>query len=114
MEALLFGKDKEININDKLGQKMCLVLCLQRGHLDEALKLANQLHEKNKKNTVLNELIRCIPERIRQIEAAKEMEVSESDSDNDEGFASYSSDDDADNEVTMTKGLQVIRVTMMQ
>ena len=47
MEALLFGKDKEININDKLGQKMCLVLCLQRGHLDEALKLANQLHEKN-------------------------------------------------------------------
>ena len=41
---------------------------------------------------------RCIPERIRQIEAAKEMEESESDSDNDEGFASYSSDDDADNE----------------
>ena len=41
---------------------------------------------------------RCIPERIRQIEAAKEMEESDSDSDNDEGFASYSSDDDADNE----------------
>ena len=60
MEALLFGKDKEININDSLGQKMCLVLCLQRGHLDEALKLANQLHEKNKKNTVLNELIRYL------------------------------------------------------
>ena len=59
-EALLFGKDKEININDSLGQKMCLVLCLQRGHLDEALKLANQLHEKNKKNTVLNELMRYL------------------------------------------------------
>ena len=60
MEALLFGKDKEININDSLGQKMCLVLCLQRGHLDEALKLANQLHEKNKNNTVLDELIRYL------------------------------------------------------
>ena len=58
MEALLFGKDKEIN--DNLGQKMCLVLCLQRGHLDEALKLANELQAKNKKNIVLNELIRYL------------------------------------------------------
>ena len=49
-------------------------------------------------NNSLYTFSRCIPERIRQIEAAKEMEESDSDSDNDEGFASYSSDDDADNE----------------
>ena len=43
---------------DDLGRKMYLVLCLQRGHLEEALEAAQKLHAKRPKDSVLKDLIR--------------------------------------------------------
>ena len=84
---------------------MYLVVCLQRGLLDEALKTALKIQENIPNDSTLKELIRCIPQRMRQLEiAASENEASDealetTDTDTDDGFGSYSSDSsDSDND----------------
>lgn len=73
--------------NDQFGRKMYLVLCLQRGMLKEALKTAKEIQESEPFHPTINELIRCIPQRQSQLEA----KVESSDTETDDGFASYSS-----------------------
>ena len=46
------------NKDDNLGLKMYMVLCLQRGHLVEALETAKKLQKLEPKHKVLQELIR--------------------------------------------------------
>ena len=46
------------NKDDNLGLKMYMVLCLQRGHLVEALDTAKKLQKLEPKHKVLQELIR--------------------------------------------------------
>ena len=84
---------------------MYLVVCLQRGLLDEALKTALKIQENIPNDSTLKELIRCIPQRMRQLEmATSENEASDearetTDTDTDDGFGSYSSDSsDSDND----------------
>lgn len=90
---------------NEFGRKMYLVVCLQRGLLDEALKTALKIQENIPNDSTLKELIRCIPQRMRQLEiAASENEASDealetTDTDTDDGFGSYSSDSsDSDND----------------
>ena len=89
---------------NEFGRKMYLVVCLQRGLLDEALKTALKIQENIPNDSTLKELIRCIPQRMRQLEiATPDDEASEealqtTDTDTDDGFGSYSSDSsDSDN-----------------
>ena len=51
-------KGNNIAEDDDLGRKMYLVLCLQRGHLEEALEAAKKLLAKRPKDSVLKDLIR--------------------------------------------------------
>ena len=51
-------KGNNIEEDDDLGRKMYLVLCLQRGHLEEALEAAKKLLAKRPKDSVLKDLIR--------------------------------------------------------
>lgn len=44
--------------DDQFGRKMYLVLCLQRGLLDEALKAAKKIQESEPNHPTINELIR--------------------------------------------------------
>ena len=78
---------------------MYLVLCLQRGLLDEALKTALKIQENIPHDATIKELISCIPQRMRQLEAATSNEDDEtsdasnnSETDTDDGFGSYSSE----------------------
>ena len=86
------------NERDEFGRKMYLVVCLQRGLLDEALKTALKIQENIPHDSTLKELISCIPQRMRQLEiATPDDEASEealqtTDTDTDDGFGSYSSD----------------------
>ena len=87
------------NERNEFGRKMYLVLCLQRGLLDEALKTALKIQENIPNDATIKELISCIPQRMRQLEAATSNEDDEtsdasnnSETDTDDGFGSYSSD----------------------
>ena len=46
--------------NDQFGRKMYVVLCLQRGLLEEALKMARKISETEPDHSVVNELIRFV------------------------------------------------------
>ena len=87
------------NERNEFGRKMYLVLCLQRGLLDEALKTALKIQENIPHDATIKELISCIPQRMRQLEAATSNEDDEtsdasnnSETDTDDGFGSYSSE----------------------
>ena len=46
--------------DDQFGRKMYLVLCLQRGHLKEALEAAQKISESEPNNPTVKELVRYV------------------------------------------------------
>ena len=46
--------------DDQFGRKMYLVLCLQRGHLKEALEAAQKISETEPNNPTVKELVRYV------------------------------------------------------